>query len=165
MDKKSIHRPSYSDLVCYGREVKYNAAAFGVPDIVERGKMIWPKAIGLDATILGVNFLKHCAGATRIIDPFCGFGTILAVANYYELDALGVEISSKRSSKALRRTLAEDIECIPIARRKLLGVKEPVIYVPRESQVGYPWVEKYNEEDECKYWFNVETKESKIQRP
>ena len=41
IDKKSVHRPSYSHLVCYGKNTSYNAADFAVPDVVERGHMTW----------------------------------------------------------------------------------------------------------------------------
>jgi len=59
--------------------------------------MTWPKAIGLDACIVGMSFLKNAARVDTVIDPFCGQGTVLAVANYMGLNAIGVEISSKRS--------------------------------------------------------------------
>ena len=46
IEKKSIHRPSYSDLVCFGKgNCRYNSANFATPDMIERGKMIWPKGI------------------------------------------------------------------------------------------------------------------------
>jgi tRNA G10 N-methylase Trm11 len=39
-----------------------------------------------------------------VVDPFCGHGTILAVANEHGLDAVGVELSAKRARKARRLT-------------------------------------------------------------
>ena len=46
IEKKSIHRPSYSDLICFCKgSCRYNAANFATPDIIERGQMIWPKGI------------------------------------------------------------------------------------------------------------------------
>jgi tRNA G10 N-methylase Trm11 len=38
-----------------------------------------------------------------VVDPFCGVGTVLAVANETGLDAIGVELNRKRARKA--RTL------------------------------------------------------------
>ncbi len=35
-----------------------------------------------------------------VVDPFCGHGTVLAVANALGLDAVGVELSRKRAQKA-----------------------------------------------------------------
>lgn len=60
--------------------------------------MLWPKGIGIDATILGISFLKYVANATKVIDPFCGYGTVLAVANYMSLDAIGNSIYIARIS-------------------------------------------------------------------
>ena len=51
--------------------------------------MLWPKALGLDSAILGASFLKYVANAPKIIDPFCGYGTILAVSNYLNINSLG----------------------------------------------------------------------------
>ena len=42
------------------------------------------------------------AAAAIVIDPFCGQGTVLAVANELEMDALGVELSRKRCRQALQ---------------------------------------------------------------
>jgi tRNA G10 N-methylase Trm11 len=44
-----------------------------------------------------------------VVDPFCGLGTILAVANEHGLDAIGVELSSKRARKARRLTTADGV--------------------------------------------------------
>ena len=45
-----------------------------------------------------------------IVDPFCGVGTVLAVANAFGLDAVGVERSTKRSAQARLLRLARS-EC------------------------------------------------------
>jgi tRNA G10 N-methylase Trm11 len=41
-----------------------------------------------------------------VVDPFCGKGTVLAVANSLGLDALGVELSGKRCRAARKLSLA-----------------------------------------------------------
>lgn len=43
--------------------------------------------------------LSHTPTRT-IVDPFCGVGTVLAVANALGLAAVGVEIANKRARKA-----------------------------------------------------------------
>ncbi len=67
--------------------------------------MIWPKAIGVDATILGLRFLRDVVGQTKVVDPFCGLGTILAAANALGLEAEGVDLSTQKVDRAARLTL------------------------------------------------------------
>ena len=48
--------------------------------------------------------------ATRtIVDPFCGFGTVLAVANQLGLDSVGVDLSARMCRKARGLALAEAV--------------------------------------------------------
>ena len=70
--------------------------------------------------------------AKLIVDPFCGHGTILAAANYFKLNSFGVDLSLKRCKKAITRSLQEEIESVPITRRKLLGSRgdEVAVYKP-----------------------------------
>jgi hypothetical protein len=37
-----------------------------------------------------------------VVDPFCGVGTMLAVANGHGLDAIGVELSRRRAARAMK---------------------------------------------------------------
>jgi len=43
-----------------------------------------------------------------ILDPFCGVGTVLAVANRLGLDAVGVEKNRKRAEDARALTVRAD---------------------------------------------------------
>ncbi len=80
--------------------ISHRTSHFAIPDIFPRGEMLWPKAIGLDCCYAGVMFLKEIAKATILVDPFCGQGTTLAMANALGMNARGVEISPKRCRKA-----------------------------------------------------------------
>jgi hypothetical protein len=60
------------------------------------GEKPWSRAMGTRACEAACRFLLDDAGARRVVDPFCGRGTVLAVANALGLDALGVELSGKR---------------------------------------------------------------------
>ena len=46
--------------------------------------------------------------APVIFDPFCGVGTVLAVANRLGLDAVGVEKNRKRAEDARALTVRAD---------------------------------------------------------
>jgi tRNA/tmRNA/rRNA uracil-C5-methylase (TrmA/RlmC/RlmD family) len=62
--------------------------------------MTWPKAMGLAACDAVCRFLSDQTACRTVVDPFCGIGTMLAMANAWELDAIGVEITARRAAKA-----------------------------------------------------------------
>ena len=89
IDAASVRRPEFTHLLCFGKgDVAYDTTHFAVPDLMPRGLMVWAKAIGVDAAMLGVRFLREVMRATHVTDPFCGTGTILAAANIVGLDAV-----------------------------------------------------------------------------
>jgi len=127
-EKRSVGRPAYSHLLCYGKGNKssFESSLHPVPDIFWRGDMIWPKAIGLHAALLGCGFLSRVNHPLSekngtIIDPFCGFGTICAVANVLELDAVGIEISEKRCRKARHLSVDDYYSQLSKGTKSLLG--------------------------------------------
>ena len=68
-----------------------------LPDV---GEKPWSRAMGALACEAACRFLLDETSARRVVDPFCGRGTVLAVANALGLDALGVELSGKRCRQA-----------------------------------------------------------------
>ena len=93
-------RPGYAHLLCFSRDL--NADPMDTtPDVLpELGEMTWARAMGLAAAEVAAQWLKDQAGARCIVDPFCGVGTALAVANKLGLDAIGVELAQGRAQKA-----------------------------------------------------------------
>ena len=72
-----------------------------IPDIItDAGRQPWVRAMGVRAAAHAVRFARDQAGAKIIFDPFCGVGTVLAVANRLGLDALGVEKAKKRCEQS-----------------------------------------------------------------
>ena len=63
------------------------------------GHMSWSHAIGEDACAMAVEYCAEhvSAGGERaaVLNPFCGQGSVLAVANGYGLDAVGMDVSLK----------------------------------------------------------------------
>ena len=93
-------RPAYSHLLCYSRGVRDRAAP-PYPDVLEStGEMTWVQAMGSAACELACRYVLSHTATRTIVDPFCGWGTVLAVANELGLDAIGVELSRKRAQKA-----------------------------------------------------------------
>jgi hypothetical protein len=86
-----IHRPGYSHLVAFGKGRKPGAAT---PDVFERGNTLYPNGTGLVAARVACVFAKESSKV--VVDPFCGRGTIPAVAAALGLRAMGVDLDPKQ---------------------------------------------------------------------
>jgi hypothetical protein len=96
----SFGRPAYSHLLCYSRGLR-PAAAPAYPDVLATvGAMTWSQAMGIEACRLACSYVLSHTTTRTIIDPFCGYGTVLAVGNALGLDAIGVERVAKRARRA-----------------------------------------------------------------
>ncbi len=93
-------RPGYAHLLCVAHALTDDAGRATADVLPQLGAMTWPRAMGLEAAHAAVLWLRDHAGARCIVDPFCGVGTVLAVANHHGLDAIGVEIAERRAEKA-----------------------------------------------------------------
>lgn len=95
-------RAGYSHLLCVSRALSA-APLRTLPDVLAQpGFKPWSKAMGVAACLLACQFLRAETDATLVVDPFCGHGTALAVANALGFDALGID-SSMRQCRAARR--------------------------------------------------------------
>lgn len=92
---------------CQGPDDEVVDLGSTIPDVLERG----PKpslrkgacCMGLNATMAVLKrATRRLPGLHTVIDPFCGAGTVLAVANEFGLDAIGVDISPRRIKQAQR---------------------------------------------------------------
>jgi hypothetical protein len=93
-------RPSYSHMIAVTRGAPGEIRHPG-PDVVpDGGAMSWSRAMGVEACRVAVRFLRDDRGARVVVDPFCGRGTVLAVANALGLEAIGVDLSRKRCRAA-----------------------------------------------------------------
>lgn len=98
--ENNFGRPAYSHLLCYSRAVR-DRGARAYPDVLPAtGLMTWSQAMGLSACRLACGYVLSHTSTRTVVDPFCGVGTALAVANAMGLDALGVEIVAKRARRA-----------------------------------------------------------------
>jgi hypothetical protein len=72
----------------------------------DAGEVTWTRGMGVQACLLACRFILEHTPTRTVVDPFCGHGTALAVANALGLDAVGVELSRKRAKKARNLRLA-----------------------------------------------------------
>ncbi len=102
----ALGRPSYSHMLCFGRTPITKKPG---PDVLpDAGFAPWSRAMGTAACRVACRYLVENTTTRVVVDPFCGRGTVLAVANAMGLDALGVDISPKRCRAA--RTLLVDLD-------------------------------------------------------
>jgi hypothetical protein len=99
-------RPAFAHVLCFSRGLRLDPGRASADVLPAIGSMTWPKAMGLDVCDAVCAFILDNTSCRTVVDPFCGIGTVLAVANAFELDAIGVEISQKRAERA--RTLQLD---------------------------------------------------------
>lgn len=96
-------RPAYAHLLCFSKALRLDPGR-STPDVIaDPGRMTWPRAMPLAACEASCRFLLEQTACRIVVDPFCGHGTILAVANAMGMSAVGVDLSRKRADKA--RTL------------------------------------------------------------
>ena len=97
---RTFGRPAYGHLQCFSVERRI-PTSFATPDVIDGlGVMTWSRAMPSSAAEAVCVFLRRLETVTTVVDPFCGRGTILAVANEHGLDAVGVDLSKKRVKKA-----------------------------------------------------------------
>ncbi len=99
-------RPGFTHLIAVSRAMVC-PDELPIPDIiVDAGRQPWVRAMGVRAAAHAVRFARDQVGAKAIVDPFCGVGTVLAVANALGMDAVGVEKARKRSEQARALTIS-----------------------------------------------------------
>lgn len=103
---KTFGRPAYGHLQAFSAALRLSIAD-STPDVVDGlGVMTWSRAMPTTAAEAMCTVLDTVEREWIVVDPFCGRGTILAMANAHGYDAVGVDISKKRVRKA--RALAID---------------------------------------------------------
>ena len=93
-------RPGFTHFIAVSRALNC-PDVLGIPDVIaDAGGQKWVRAMGVRAAGHAGRFARDVVGAQIIFDPFCGVGTVLAVANALGLEALGVEKNRKRAEQA-----------------------------------------------------------------
>ena len=101
-------RAAYAHLLCFSSGLRADLGRSTADVLPDAGKMTWVRAMGLAACRLACRFVREQTQTRTIVDPFCGVGTALAVANELGLDAIGVELNAKRARRARTLLLSSD---------------------------------------------------------
>lgn len=90
--KLDLYRPTYSHMIAVGPAGSRGGKA--TPDVFDRGPVLYPNGMGMNAARLAVEFVaKYCGGkgAVPLVNPYCGRGTVLAAATEAGLPAIGID--------------------------------------------------------------------------
>jgi hypothetical protein len=102
-------RATYSHLLGFSRVVRPPRRP--TPDVLpDAGFVVGRKAMGTAACLLACRYILDETPTRTVVDPFCGWGTALAVANALGLAAVGVDRSARMCRRARALALRIDGE-------------------------------------------------------
>jgi hypothetical protein len=93
-------KPAYSHLLCFSKNLKAEVSKSTADVLIHAGKTTWTRGMGTKACEEACRTILSQTPSHTVVDPFCGHGTVLAVANQVGLNAIGVELSRKRAQIA-----------------------------------------------------------------
>jgi hypothetical protein len=98
--RTTFGRPAWAHLLAFSRGLRLPPGRSTADVLPEPGRMTWARAMPVAACETVARFLLADTRCRTVVDPFCGLGTMLAVAERHGLDAIGVERSPKRAARA-----------------------------------------------------------------
>jgi SAM-dependent methyltransferase len=94
--------------MAFSRGLRVQVRGSSADVIADAGFMPGAKSMGVNACTYACKFVLKVTTSRTIVDPFCGFGTVLAVANDLGLDAVGVDLSKRMCRKARALNLSSE---------------------------------------------------------
>jgi hypothetical protein len=106
-------RSSYSHMICVARgpcegprRSRPGPRRPTADVLASAGFMSWSKGMGIAACHVACRYLLDETVTRVVVDPFCGRGSVLGVANALGLDAIGIDVSA-RSCRAARKLVVD----------------------------------------------------------
>jgi len=97
----SRNKACFSHMVCVAKSPRLLSVEDKTADINHRGDMIWSRAMGLNACKIAISYLKSM-DTKCVVDPFCGKGSVLAAANLYGMNSIGVDLSVAKARESIK---------------------------------------------------------------
>jgi hypothetical protein len=86
--KVDLHRPGYTHLLVFGDSSCKPGKA--TPDVIHAGEMLYPNAMGTGAVTVALDVAVRAS--QRVLDPFCGMGSVPIAAARRGMKATGIDI-------------------------------------------------------------------------
>jgi hypothetical protein len=96
----SFGRATYAHMLGFARGQPRRQKQERVDVLPDGGFQPGTKSMGVHACLDACRFVKAETTTRTVVDPFCGWGTVLAVANALGLDAVGVDIAPRMCRRA-----------------------------------------------------------------
>lgn len=103
-------RAAYSHLLGFSKRARIDLAKPGCDVLPSAGETTWTRGMGVHACRAACEAVLAWTPTRTVLDPFCGHGTVLAVANELGLDAIGVELGGKRARRARSLSVADLVD-------------------------------------------------------
>jgi hypothetical protein len=104
----SFGRATYAHLLGFARVLRPQLRRPFADVLPDGGHKPGVKSMGVNACVEACRFVLEATQTRTVVDPFCGFGTVLAVANALGMDAVGVDLSARMCRQA--RALQVDLD-------------------------------------------------------
>ena len=96
----SFGRATYAHMLGFARGQPRCQKQERVDVLPDGGFQPGTNSMGVHACLDACRFVKAETTTRTVVDPFCGWGTVLAVANALGLDAVGVDIAPRMCRRA-----------------------------------------------------------------
>ena len=96
----SFGRATYAHMLGFARGQPRRQKQERVDVLPDGGFQPGTNSMGVHACLDACRFVKAETTTRTVVDPFCGWGTVLAVANALGLDAVGVDIALRMCRRA-----------------------------------------------------------------
>lgn len=100
----NLFRPSYSHLLCFSHSnplrsrCENRSVGKATPDVLETGHKLYKNGMGIQAAKVALDYLS--THSETLIDPFCGVGTLLSLAQFEYSDTIkniiGIDIDPEQ---------------------------------------------------------------------
>ncbi len=93
----ALFRPAYTNLFAFSKKLKSGRPT---PDVIDSGIMLYNDAMGFNAVKICIDYIRLQKIDNPVVDPFCGAGSVMKVANDNGFDAVGVDILEEMITKS-----------------------------------------------------------------